>query len=246
MNNKVALVTGASRGIGKAIAIELAKNGANVVINYLEDDQAANEVVKIIKSFNVEAISVRADVGDPDQVEAMAKVIEEKFEYVDILVNNAGVIKRPGEWDLIAFSDIDETINTNLKGPIFCMRQFVPKMILNKFGRIINITSTYGITGAAGVLVYTAAKAGVVNITHSMARELGKYNITVNAIAPGNIDTRMTSSAGEDFKKWVENTSPIPRLGTPQEVAEAAMYLINSQYVSGHVLTVDGGHILNM
>ncbi|MBL7781952.1 MAG: 3-oxoacyl-ACP reductase FabG [Saprospiraceae bacterium] len=246
IQEKIALVTGSSRGIGKAVALELARKGAHVVINYLKEETQALEVVNEILALGRKSIAIKADVGHESQVRKMAEQIFAEFGKIDILVNNAGIIIRPGMWDIISTEDIGRTIDTNLKGTIFCIRQFAPRMIENKCGRIINLTSTYAMTGAAGVLAYTSAKAGIISLTYAMARELGKHGITVNAVAPGNIDTEMTRMAGDGFVQWVKDTSPIPRLGTPEEIAEAVSYLVQSDYVSGNVLVVDGGHILNM
>ena len=246
IKGKTALVTGSGKGIGRSIALELAQKGANVIINYLNDEDQASQTVDLIKQLNVKVKAYKADIGDSDSVKRLKENILKDFGAIDILVNNAGVIRRPGSWNEISDQDTDITINTNLKGVLYCMKEFVPILVSQKDGAIINITSTYSITVASGVLAYTAAKAGVISITRSMARELGKFGISVNAIAPGNIDTDMTKEAGDGFKKWVEETSPIPRLGTPNEIAKSAVFLIESTYITGHVLIVDGGHILNM
>ncbi len=242
---KIALVTGSSRGIGRAIALELARQGADVVVNYLNEEKKALTVVEEIVKIGRKSIAIKADVGKENEVNEMAKHIFSEFDRIDILVNNAGVLIRPGMWNTISSEDIDRTIETNLKGTMFCIRQFAPKMIENKFGRIINLTSTYALTGSAAILAYTSAKAGIISLTYAMARELGKHGITVNAIAPGNIDTEMTRMAGDAFIQKIINTCPIPRLGKPEEIAEGVTYLVKSNYVTGTILIVDGGYMLN-
>jgi NAD(P)-dependent dehydrogenase (short-subunit alcohol dehydrogenase family) len=162
------------------------------------------------------------------------------------LVNNAGDILRPGAWDEQSDEDLERTIYMHLVGPIRLIRGLAPKMAEDGYGRIINIASTYGITGAAAVLSYTAAKAGLISVTYSMARELGSSGITVNAIAPGNFDTAMTESAGPDMKEWAISTTPLARLGEPSEVAHAMRYLLDAEFVTGTVLVVDGGQLLNV
>jgi 3-oxoacyl-[acyl-carrier protein] reductase len=243
---KNALVTGSSRGIGKSIALELARNGANVVINYLKEDDKAQGVVDEILLMGRRSIAIKADVGKESQVESMASRIFSEIGNIDILVNNAGVIIRPGMWDVVKSEEIDRTIDTNLKGTIFCIQQFAPRMIESRFGRIINLASTYGINGSAGVLAYTAAKAGIINVTYAMARELGQYGITVNAVAPGNIETEMTQKAAGSFISKVLEATPLSRLGKPEEIANAVSYLAQAGFVTGIVHIVDGGHILNM
>lgn len=243
---KVAFVTGASRGLGRATAIALAKAGADVLVGYYQSQDKAREVVELIRMIGRKSEAIQVDISDAKQVKNAATYIFRKYERVDILVNNAGVIIRPGDWRSLRGEALDRTIGVNLKGTIYCIQEFAPKMIENGWGRIINFTSTYAITGAAAVLAYTAAKAGVISITYAMARELGPHGITVNAIAPGNFDTDMARGAGEAVNKWAISTTPLGRLGKPEEIGEAVVFLVNAEFITGHILVVDGGHILNM
>ena len=244
INGKIALVTGASRGIGKATAIALAKEGANVIVNFKESTDLAEDVVSTIRKSGGEALPLKADVSDPRNVQAMADFIYKKYGRLDILVNNASVILRPGNWDLMPLKDMDYTIDLTLKGTIYCIRTFAPKMIENRLGNIINISSTTAFGGSPFVLAYTASKAGVITVTKGMAKALGKHNIRVNAIAPGTIDTEMTTGAGEDYVKRAISLTPLGRLGKPEEIADAALFLIKAEFVTGHVLVVDGGQYI--
>lgn len=246
LNGRVALVTGASRGLGRAMSIELAAAGAHVLVNYRQDEEAAKQTADEITALGAEASLIRADVGDAHDVEHLVAFIESRGLAVDILVNNGGTILRPGSWNEQSDEDLVRTVNMHLVGPIRLIRALAPHMIAQEFGRIVNITSTYAITGAAAVLSYTAAKAGLLSLTYAMARELGPHGITVNAIAPGNIDTALTNSAGEGVKEWAVSTTPLGRLGVPTEVAQALRYLMEADFVTGHVLVVDGGQLLNM
>jgi 3-oxoacyl-[acyl-carrier protein] reductase len=176
----------------------------------------------------------------------MVASVEKTLGAIDILVNNAGVIVRPGAWDALKGTDLARTIDVNLKGAIHCIQRVTPGMITRNRGRIINLSTTYAATGPAPVLAYTAAKAGINTVTYGMARELGKHGITVNAVAPGNIDTDMTRAAGESATQWAISTTPLGRLGTPQEVAEAVVFLARAEFITGHILAVDGGQLLNM
>lgn len=246
IEGKTALVTGSGRGIGRAIALGLARQGADVVVNYYRNEDAAKAVVDEITATGRRAFACRADVGNQHDVLAMRDAIAGEFGDISILVNNAGIIAQPAVWDQTSENEISRTIDTNLKGVIYCLQAFLPGMIKSRNGAVVNIASTYAITGSAFVLAYTASKAGVISITRAMAREMGKHGITVNAVAPGNVDTEMTQNAGADFIKWVLNTAPISRLGTTDEIANAVKFLIESDYITGHTLIVDGGHILNM
>lgn len=243
--NKSALVTGSSRGLGRAMAMELGRRGAHVFVNYKSNQEAAQATAKEIEALGGSATVVQGDVGLADDTGRLVSVVSEESG-VDILVNNGGAILRPGAWNEQSDADLVSTINMHLVGPLRLVRALAPAMADRGFGRIVNITSTYGITGAAPVLAYTAAKAALISMTYAMARELGAAGVTVNAIAPGNIDTAMTESAGPDVKDWAISTTPVGRLGYPDEVAHALGYFLENPFVTGHVLVVDGGQILNM
>ena len=244
MSKKVAAVTGASRGIGRAIALELAKEGMNVIVNYLNSEDEAFDLVKEINVFS-NAIAIKADVSDIKQVKALLDKAINTFGQVDVLINNAGAIFRDGDWQGISEESWNNTIDTNLKGNFNCIKTFAPIFLKQKYGRIVNITSTFGIMGAAGVIAYTAAKAGIINMTKSFAKEFAPY-ITVNAIAPGIIDTVMTTGAGEELVNSFIDSTPLKRLGRPEEIAYAISFLVSpkADFITGHVLVVDGGQML--
>lgn len=246
ISGKIALVTGSSRGLGRTIALALAESGAHVLINYYKSRDKAEEVVDLIRKMGRTSEAFRADVTNSEAVGELAHSVLDKYRQVDILINNAGAIIRPGVWDILKNEQLDQTININLKSTMLCLQEFVPSMIENKLGRIVNITTTYAITGAAPILAYTASKAGIITITYAMARELGKHGITVNAVAPGNFDTDMTAQAGDAVNQWAISTTPLGRLGHPHEVGEAVVFLVRADFITGHVLVVDGGQLLNM
>lgn len=240
----VAVITGASRGIGSAIAIALAESNMKIVVNYLNsEDEAANLVEKI--NGVSEAVKVKADISNPDEVKYLLNESLQKFERIDILVNNAGAVVRPGDWQSITPDEWLKTIDINLSSVFYCTKAFSTVFMQQKSGKIINISSTYGITGAAPVIAYTAAKSGVINLTRSFAKELAPY-ITVNAVAPGNIDTDMTRGAGQEFIDFVVNETPLKRLGTPEDVANTVNFLASSKadFITGQIIVVDGGHML--
>lgn len=243
LEGRVALITGSSRGIGQAIAERLSAAGASVVINSHESAEAADAVAAELPG---DAIAVQADVTSASDVDALLTAVKDRFGRLDILVNNAGKIYRPGEWDS---SDLDVwrmTVDSNLGSTFIVTRAFVKLLQDSGRGRIINIASTYGQTGAAPVAAYTAAKAGVINLTLGLAKQLAP-TVTVNAVSPGNIDTEMTRSAGPDVIDWVIGETPLGRLGTPDEVAGAVEFLASDSgaFITGHVLVVDGGFMLS-
>ncbi|WP_420640511.1 SDR family NAD(P)-dependent oxidoreductase [Candidatus Leptofilum sp.] len=243
---KTALVTGASRGIGKAIALKLAEEGANVVVNYLNSQTQANFIVnEINKMEKGRAIDVKGDVTDILSIRRMARIIDDEFGGIDILVNNAGQLLRPQYWKDVTERVWEQSLKINLQGPLLCIQTFVPMMERRGGGKIVNIASMYGITGSAFVPAYTAAKAGLINLTLGLAKNLAPQ-INVNAIAPGNIATEMTNSAGDDFLEQIVSETPLKRLGTPEEVADAVLFLSSpmSSFITGHVLVVDGGLLL--
>lgn len=242
LKNKVALVTGASRGIGRAIAIELAKNGANVAVNYAGSKEKAEEVVNEIKQLGQEAIAIQADVSDEEAINNMVKEVITAFGRLDILVNNAG-ITRDNLMMRMKVEDWDAVIDTNLKGVFLCSKAVTRQMMKQRFGRIINISSVVGVLGNAGQANYVAAKAGVIGLTKAMARELANRNITVNAVAPGFIKTDMTDKLPEEMKENLLGQIPLGTFGTPEQVAKVVRFLASddASYMTGQTLHVDGG-----
>lgn len=240
--SRVALVTGGSRGIGRAVAELLAAQGHTVAINYAANEAAADAAVEAIAAAGGSAIAVQADVGDPDAVTDLFAMVGERLGAVEILVNNAG-ITRDGLVLRMAVEAWDEVIETNLRSVYLVSKAAVRGMLRAKWGRIISISSVSGITGNPGQANYAASKAGIIGFTKSVAREVGSRGITVNAIAPGFIETDMTGALGEEIKSEVAERIALGRLGQPEEVAAAVGYLASdgASYVTGHTLVVDGG-----
>ncbi|MDF2635764.1 MAG: 3-oxoacyl-(acyl-carrier-protein) reductase [Pelosinus sp.] len=245
LDGKVAIVTGASRGIGRSVAIELAKLGAKIVINYAGNAVAADEVKNTIVAAGGEAIVVKADVGNVDAVDAMVKETIDTFGKIDILVNNAG-ITRDNLLMRMKEDDWDAVMNINLKGVFVCTKAVSRIMMKQRAGKIINMTSVVGVMGNAGQANYAAAKAGVIGFTKSMAKELSSRGITVNAIAPGYISTDMTAVLSEQVKKDLAEKIPVGRLGNPEDVAAAVAFLASdlANYITGQTLNVDGGMLM--
>lgn len=245
LSGKVALVTGASRGIGRATALELAKHGANVVVNYAGSKNKAEEVVAEIKALGREAYAVQADVADSEAVQAMVKEAIDRFGSLDILVNNAG-ITRDNLMMRMKEEDFDAVINTNLKGVFNCSKAVMRQMMKQRSGRIINLASVVAVLGNAGQANYVAAKAGVIGLTKSMARELASRNVTVNAVAPGFIDTDMTEVLTEDVKTEMLKQVPLGTLGQPEQIAKVVRFLASddADYMTGQTLHVDGGMVM--
>ena len=243
--NKTALVTGASRGIGRATAIELAKAGAKVAVNYAGNRAAAEEVVAQIQAAGGQAFMVQADVGDAAAVDAMVKSVVEQFGSIDILVNNAG-ITRDNFIMRMKEEDWDAVIHTNLKGIFNCTKVVTKLMMKQRYGRIVSMTSVVGVMGNAGQSNYAAAKAGVIGFTKSMAKELASRNITVNAVAPGYISTDMTADLPDQAKADLQSQIPLQRLGNPADVASAVLFLVSpgADYITGQTLHVDGGMVM--
>ncbi|MEJ2852823.1 MULTISPECIES: SDR family NAD(P)-dependent oxidoreductase [unclassified Saccharothrix] len=244
LRGKTALVTGGSRGIGRNIAVLLGESGAHVYVGYLAQRTAADETAKLVERAGGTATTVQADLAAPHGVERVLEAVGGAG--VDVLVNNAGAIIRPAGWADISDEDLHRTIELNLTTPIRLITRLAPAMRERGWGRVVNLTSTYGMAGCAPILAYASAKAAIISLTYAMARELGPSGITVNAVAPGNIDTAMTSAAGPEAVEWAIGTTPTGRLGTPEEVARAALFLIENEFANGHVLTMDGGQLLNM
>jgi 3-oxoacyl-[acyl-carrier protein] reductase len=242
LEGKVALVTGASRGIGRAIAISLAQAGANVAVNYAGNENAAADVVAHIASLGRKAIKIRANVSKSDEVDAMVKLTLETFGQLDILVNNAG-ITRDNLIMRMKDDEFDEVINTNLKGVFNCVRSVTRTMMKQRSGRIINISSVVGALGNPGQANYVAAKAGVIGLTKSAARELASRGITVNAIAPGFITTDMTDKLTDEMKAQLLQQIPLARFGQPDDIARTVLFLASDEasYMTGQTLHIDGG-----
>lgn len=239
---KVALITGASRGIGKEIALTFASYGAKVVVNYNGSKEKADEVVKEIEAMGGEAIAIQCSVADYEACGNMVNEAIAKFGKVDILVNNAGITKDNLVMK-ISDEDFDAVIDTNLKGTFNCIKQLYRPFLKQRSGRIINMTSVTGILGNAGQANYAASKAGVIGLTKSVARELATRGITVNAIAPGFIATEMTDAMTDTAKQAVLSQIPLGRVGNTKDIAETAAFLASDKaaYITGQVISVDGG-----
>ena len=242
---KVALVTGGSRGIGRAIALKLAKNGADVAINYAGNTAAAEEVKAAIEQMGRKALLIQCSVADTDGVQAMVNQVVKELGRLDILVNNAG-ITRDGLLMRMKEADWDDVMNTNLKGVYNCSKAVMRTMMKQKSGRIVNMASVVGEMGNAGQANYAAAKAGVIGFTKSLAKEVASRGITVNAIAPGFIATDMTRVLSDDQKAEMARTIPLGRAGQPEDVANAVLFLASegAAYITGQVLNVDGGMVM--
>ena len=243
LTDKVAIVTGSARGIGRAIALKLAEVGADVVVNDIEAAaESLESVVKEIKALNRQSLAVTADVSSPEDVTHLIETAVREFGKVDILVNNAGVTRdqllmkmTDEEWDTV--------LNIDLKSAFLCTRAVIRHMLRQRSGRIISITSVVGMVGNAGQANYASAKAGIIGLTKSIAKEVGSRGITVNAIAPGYIQTKMTEQLNDDQRQEMLKHIPLASLGTPRDVAEAVAFLASEEarYITGHVLNVDGG-----
>lgn len=245
LDGKFALVTGASRGIGRAIALRLAEEGAKVAINYAGNAKAAEEVKAEIEAKGGEAILIQADVSDSAAAESMVKTVMDAFGRVDILVNNAG-ITRDALLMRMKDEDFDAVINTNLKGVFYCTRAVTKPMMKQRSGHIINMASVVGVVGNASQANYGAAKAGVIGFTKSAAKELAGRGITVNSVAPGFIETDMTAVLTDKVKDAMVEGIPMKRGGKPEDVANAVLFLASDQasYITGQVLHVDGGMVM--
>ena len=236
---KTALVTGGSRGIGRAVCLELAGGGANVALCYAGNETAARETVRAVEALGVKALAVRCDVSDGGQVR---DAVVHGFQRIDILVNNAG-ITRDNLLMRMSEEDFDAVIAANLKGAFLCMKAVSRLMLKQRYGRIVNLSSVVGLRGNAGQANYAASKAGVIGMTKSLARELAGRGITVNAVAPGFIDTDMTAAMQDSARAAVLASVPMARLGQAEEVARAVAFLAgdDAAYITGQVLAVDGG-----
>lgn len=242
MSRKTAIVTGGSRGIGRAICLKLAKEGYDIAFSYRSKDDEANEVKSLLEEAGANVFIKKFDVSDSEECSAFVKETNEKFGDIDVLVNNAGITKdnlmiRLGDDD---FSDV---LDVNLKGSFYMAREVSKLMLRKRKGSIINMSSVVGIMGNAGQVNYSASKAGVIGMTKSLARELAKKNVRVNAVAPGMIETDMTDALGEEVKKKISENIPLKEMGKAEDIANAVAFLAgdNSRYITGQVLSVDGG-----
>lgn len=242
---KTAVVTGGSRGIGRAIALELAKNGANVVVNYAGNEAKAQAVVEEIEKLGVKAFKYQADVSDEAQVQEMMKAAVSTFGSLDILVNNAG-ITRDNLLMRMKESEFDQVINTNLKGVFVCTKAVTRQMMKQRSGRIINVASIVGVSGNPGQANYVAAKAGVIGLTKTTAKELASRNILVNAVAPGFISTDMTDELTEEQQQGMLGLIPLDKLGEPEDVAKVVRFLASddANYITGQTIHIDGGMVM--
>jgi 3-oxoacyl-[acyl-carrier protein] reductase len=246
LKDKVALVTGASRGIGRTIATTLAGAGALVVVNFKSNAAAADEVVSAVTAAEGRAAAIQADISEPAEVERLFKEVLERYGKIDILVNNAGITR-----DTLLLrmkeDDFDAVLQTNLRGVYLCTKAALRPMTRARSGRIVNITSVVGLMGNAGQANYAAAKAGIIGFTKAAAREMASRNITVNAVAPGYIETELTGVLSETVRQAILENIPLGRLGQPQDVANLVCFLASDAagYITGQTLTVDGGMVMH-
>ncbi|MBP1730418.1 MAG: fabG [Deltaproteobacteria bacterium] len=242
---KVALVTGGGRGIGRATALALAGGGADVLVNYLQNHIAAVEVVETIRGLGRRALAVQADVGNKPDVEALFAELDRVFGKIDILVNNAGT-GAPKPLEEITVDFWENILRVDLTGPFLCTQAAARRMIPRRYGRIVNVSSLAGIRGADMNPAYTSAKAGLLGFTKSAARYLGKYNVTVNGVSPGPVDTELSRRLPEEIRVKAATSSALGRMGTPQEVADAILFFASdySRHVTGQMILVDGGIVM--
>lgn len=243
--DKCALITGATRGIGKQIAITLAKQGYNIALNYRKENEELENTKKEIEEIGVQVLAVKGDVANFENCENFVKQVIERFGQIDVLVNNAGITK-----DMLLMrmkkEDFEQVIDTNLVGTFNVTKNVVPYMMKARSGRIINISSVVGISGNAGQTNYSASKAGIIGFTKSLAKEIASRNILVNAVAPGFIETNMTDVLKDDVKQEIAKNIPLKRIGTTQDVANVVKFLASddSSYITGQVINVDGGMLM--
>ena len=241
-SGKTAVVTGGSRGIGRAVCLELAKGGANVVLCYAGNEAAANDTVAACEALGARALAVRCNVAEAGEVKALMDAAVQAFGRIDILVNNAG-ITRDGLLMMMKDEDFDAVINANLKGTFLCMKAVSRLMMRQRYGRIVNLSSVVGLRGNAGQVNYAASKAGVIGMTKSLAKELASRGVTVNAVAPGFMETDMTAAMPEAAKTATLAAIPMGRMGAAEDVAKTVAFLASEEagYITGQVIAVDGG-----
>lgn len=245
IQNKNAIVTGGTRGIGREIARTFAQNGANIAINYRSYNEETKNLIEELESFGVKVVAVKCDVTNEEEVNSFVKEVKDKFESIDILVNNAGITK-DGLIMRMSEKDFNDVINVNLKGTFNTTKAVSSVMVKQRQGKIINISSVVGVTGNAGQCNYAASKAGVIGFSKSVARELASRNVNVNVIAPGYINTDMTKVLPDKVKEEVIKTIPMKKIGDPKEIANLALFLSSnlSDYITGQVINVDGGMVM--
>jgi 3-oxoacyl-[acyl-carrier protein] reductase len=241
-SGRVAIITGGGRGIGRAVAVRLAGEGANLAISYRSNDDAAEETAEGVRDAGVECELFKGDVSSPEDVEALFKGVSEAFGRVDILINNAGKT-RDNLMMRMKEEEFDEVLRTNLKGTYLCTRAALRPMVRARWGRIVNVSSVVGLVGNAGQANYAASKAGIIGFTKSVAREVAQRGITVNSVAPGYVETELTGSLPEEVKDRIRDQVPAGRFGEPEEVAEVVAFLVGEEagYVTGQTIAVDGG-----
>lgn len=246
LTGKNALVTGSSRGIGRAIALELGRLGANVAVNYAGNEQKAQEVVEELENLGVKSFKIKANVADEADVKQMVKQTIDTFGSLEILVNNAG-ITRDNLLMRMKVAEFDDVIETNLKGAFLCTKAVTRQMMRQRYGKIINIASIVGVSGNPGQANYVAAKAGLIGLTKSTAKELATRNILVNAVAPGFITTDMTDELTTEQKEAIFKTIPLERLGDPEDIANVVAFLASdkAKYITGQTIHVDGGMVMS-
>lgn len=241
-NNKFALVTGAGKGIGRTLAIEFAKEGYSIGINYRSNDEEALEIKEICEKNGVKAILLKADVSKFEECENIFKIIKDEFGKIDVLINNAGITK---DNLIIKMSpeDFQDVININLNSAFYCMKLASRMMMKQREGKIINISSVVGLHGNAGQTNYSASKAGIIGMTKTLAKELSSRNINVNAIAPGFIKTSMTDKLNDEMVEKIKESIPLGKLGDPEDIANIVLFLASDKanYITGQVISVDGG-----
>ena len=242
LENKTAIVTGGSRGIGRAICVALAEAGANVVTCYAHGAAGAEETVKLCEAYGVKASAIRADVAKNEDVQALVTKVKEEYGSIDILVNNSGITKDNLMLKMTE-EDFEQVIDTNLKGAFLCIKHVSKIMLKQKRGHIINISSVVGVRGNAGQVNYASSKAGLIGMTKSVAKEIGSRGITVNAVAPGFIETEMTDVLSEDVKENLLGSIPLKRMGQTKDIAETVAFLASDKaaYITGQTISVDGG-----
>lgn len=245
LKGKNIIITGASRGIGREIALKLAKEGANIVVGYRSSEEDAIKLKKEIESYGSKALIVKGDVTESNYAKELVNICKEVLGSIDVLINNAGITK-DGLIMRMRDEDFSSVIDTNLKGTFYCSREASIFMIKQRYGKIINMSSVIGITGNGGQVNYSASKAGVIGLTKSLAKELGGRGITVNAIAPGFIETDMTSQLSNNMKDFIKTNLPLKRLGMVEDVANLVVFLASSKsdYITGQVINVDGGMVM--